>query len=506
MEKWMTDSELYNYLNNFNIPFDSNKSWFRIGDSFMLDSFYQCGKAIESKQKIISKCFEKDSIHTLKKYVLPINILNEHWILFVIDVKSQFIYTFNSYGRFMFSTRQDRKICLKYDEMERIQLYKMKSFLFWYGKMNGIEDFHTKPWITIYSDYKILQNDDWSCGFYVLFNIVWQSITQDFSNRLHFKNFALEYECITNGRNNTIPFENRISESNHYTIIDIKCNNQYGPFFCFCYFSDRLYMDNTSILSKDFEELLDQQTITELSKIKYTLYTNSPFFCNLAINTICEMVLKNTFIRSGSCFVIENDGLLNLNHSFALLFFCLFQRLESNIHMNIELHIVDRRIRYLSKESTYCHPFDMTRETIQGHNQDSLSFIDEMYDLGRLFFKCTSLKVYLHSTKNELKNWIINNNRTVEIYITMGHLEYEKIESHCKTFIYCDFQEESKVEFRIYSISKQFVIQIKKILKKNGLLCDIYEYDEANLYSLEWKLNLDIESIFLIPEIQCRKK
>ena len=113
----MTDSELYNYLNNFNIPFDSNKSWFRIGDSFMLDSFYQCGKAIESKQKIISKCFEKDSIHTLKKYVLPINILNEHWILFVIDVKSQFIYTFNSYGRFMFSTRQDRKICLKYDEI-----------------------------------------------------------------------------------------------------------------------------------------------------------------------------------------------------------------------------------------------------------------------------------------------------------------------------------------------------------------------------------------------------
>ena len=492
---WLTEKDIYKYLELINVPLECDKKWVRIGDSYMLNSYYKLNRGDESRRAVLDKCFKKDSIHLLEKYILPINIKNEHWLLFVIDIPGQTIYTFNSAARNLFP-RIDGDIIysgsIKYDETERQELYKMKTFLHWYGIIHKIQDFYEKPWITVYSDYSNIQDDDWSCGYYLITNIIWQCSNQSFINRLNILNFELEYEYISNNKKNPFEMEKRFQLIENYAILDIECDNN-GPMFSFVYCGKYWTIEHTNVNSKNFNGLLDQGTMMNITTMKQWNSTGTPLLCNIEIGNTSVRKCCNQLLRYDQepiHFGIENFQQESLSNAFALLFFSLEPCFLRKNKKKIFIYIVDSRFSHLKSKKHYAHPLDLHKEHIIGQTPEALTALDELYELGRLFMN-HGMVITLFSRHEEMLLYLLEKNRILSLNIANGSMIEDQQSLYCNLGLEFIILDSLLLHIYVSTAKKQDLIKIYPSQSKPDR---IKKDSIRNVFIIEFQLRIHMQS------------
>lgn len=510
---WLTDEDIYSHLKKINVPSPWDRSWVRVGDSFMLNSFYKTSKDKQLKKNIIKKCFEQDAIHTLIKYILPVNIQNEHWILFVVDIEEHLIYTYNSYARSLYPRVDGDYIMMgsqKHDEMEAIELYKIKSFLHWYGKTQEIPSFYNRPWLTIYCDYVNNQTDTWSCGYYILCNIMWQCTNQSFASRLDIIDFESEYDHIVAGRASSHPTHKRFKMINTTSILEIECANK-GPVFFYSYNQKTLQVTHFNISPKNYEAVIDQESATNMDQVKKWMDTHSPVMCDIgqrktSVRLLCNHLLAKTC--GDFHFGIENFGLQDITdnqgnpsqrynpeslvHSFSMLLFSIESILDRIGDATINIYIGDPRVAQLESKRVYSHPLQLHREQIQVNTRHTLSFLDEMYELGRMFLH-RKMRIFLFSDPQDMTEYLSCNQTRLWLTISCGPIQTAPKHHYYDICVeYILFED---LEFHVY-VSTPTMIHMEKIFPQiTRTLTNRVQFNpKKDIFTMEFEFTLKIMS------------
>lgn len=104
------------------------------------------------------KAFIKQSLFVKKKWFIPYNLYNNHWILIIVHLQDHIISIYDS-----LIIRPTRY----FSEDLLTILDKIRGFLYEYGWKHGRMDFCRIPWIAITIPLREMQPSDAECGLYV---------------------------------------------------------------------------------------------------------------------------------------------------------------------------------------------------------------------------------------------------------------------------------------------------------------------------------------------------